>query len=81
MGGGGMGPILGIFTHIGSGASVLVAVPVWLATTYAVARTSFHYAVRRRQRELDELADRLAALAQSLVSRPALGDPRRALPR
>jgi hypothetical protein len=81
MGGGGMGPILGIFTHIGSGASVLVAVPVWLATTYAVARTSFHYAVRRRQRELDELADRLASLAQSLVPRPALSGPRRALPR
>jgi len=81
MGGGGMGPILGIFTHIGSGAGVLVAVPLWLATTYAVARTSYYYSVRRRQRELNGLADRLAALAQSLVPRPALGGPRRQLPR
>ena len=81
MGGGGMGLILGIFTHIGSGVGVLAAVPLWLATTYAVARTSYYYAVRRRQRELDGLADRLAALAQSLVPRPALGGPRRQLPR
>ena len=81
MGGGGMGPILGIFTHIGSGVAVLAAVPLWLATTYAVARTSFYYSVRRRRRELDGLADRLASLAQGLVPRPVLGGARQALPR
>ncbi|MGA2381868.1 MAG: serine/threonine-protein kinase [Gemmatimonadales bacterium] len=81
MGGGGIGPVFAIFTGLGAGTGVIAAVPFWLATTYAVARTSYYYAVRRRQRELDGLADRLAALAQSLLPRPALDGPRRQLPR
>jgi serine/threonine protein kinase len=81
MGGGGIGPVLGIFTGLGAGTAVIAAVPFWLALTYAVARTSYFYAVRRRQRELDGLADRLAALAQELVPRPALDAPRRQLAR
>ena len=81
MGGGGLGPIIGIFSGFSTAAGVMAIVPFWLATVYAVARTSYHYAVRRRQRELDGLADRLASLAQSLVPRPALGGARRQLPR
>jgi hypothetical protein len=81
MGGGGIGPVLGVFTGLGAGTAVIAAVPFWLALTYAVARTSYYYAVRRRQRELDGLADRLAALAQDLIPRPALGAPRRQLAR
>jgi hypothetical protein len=81
MGGGGMGPIIGLFAGFGTAVGVMVVVPFWLATTYAVARTSYYYAVRRRQRELDSLADRLAALAQELVPRRAPGGARQQLPR
>ncbi|MGH7537608.1 MAG: serine/threonine-protein kinase [Gemmatimonadales bacterium] len=75
MGGGGMGPIMGIFVgalHFPAAAMAMI-VPLWLATTYATARTAYRLTTRRRVRELEELADRLAALARELVpARPAL---------
>ncbi len=78
MGGGGMGPIIGIFIE---GLSVPEAalgavIPLWLLFTYATARTAYFYGVRRRQRTLEQLADRLAALARQMVpQRPALRGP------
>jgi hypothetical protein len=76
MGGGGMGLIIGVFASLGGGAAGVAVVPFWLATTFAVARTSYHFAVRRRQRELQGLLDRLTALAEELVPRrPALDAP------
>jgi serine/threonine protein kinase len=86
MGGGGLGPILGVTLdalQLGGGA-VAVLIPLWLMTTFATARTSYYYAVRRRSRALEELADRLEALARELaVPAPGLpSDPSRtALPR
>jgi serine/threonine-protein kinase len=82
MGGGGLGPILGVTLdalHLGGGA-VAVLIPLWLATTFATARTFYYYAVRRRSRALGELADRLEALARELaVPVPRLpSDPSRA---
>jgi len=78
MGGGGMGPIMGILfgaLHF-PGAAIAVIVPLWLATTFATARTAYHYGSKRRGRTLEELADRLAALARELVAeRPALPRP------
>ena len=76
LGGGGLGPLLGILAgNVGTVAAVM-AVPFWLVGVFAVARTSYFYSVRRRQRELGRLADRLAALAQELVAAgPALNAP------
>ncbi len=75
MGGGGMGPIIGIFAgalHIP--AAIPVIVPLWLATTFLTARTVFHRITGRRLRELEALADRLAALTRELIgARPVLG--------
>jgi serine/threonine protein kinase len=83
MGGGGMGPIIGIFAgalHIP--AAIPLIVPLWLATTFVTARTVFHRVSGRRMRELEALADKLAALTRELVAaRPALGrDERPRLP-
>ena len=69
MGGGGLGPMLGILggaLHVG-GPTLLMLVPLWLGTTFATARTAYYYSTRRRARELEDLADRLAALAQELA--------------
>ncbi len=82
MGGGGMGPIMGILVGaLNLPVAVAVVVPLWLATTYATARTAYHYSTQKRVRELTGLADRLAALGAELVSeRPALRNPERVLP-
>ena len=80
MGGGGMGPILGI----GIGAlhmppvALLFILPLWLGTTFATARTVYHYSTQRRARELERLVDRMAALVEELrdaVPRPKVYSP------
>jgi serine/threonine protein kinase len=72
MGGGGMGPLMGGL--IGGGVLVPGAaafiVPAWLTLTYATARASYSHAVRRRQKALGGLADRLAELARELIGEP-----------
>jgi hypothetical protein len=57
MGGGGMGPILGIgIGALSVSATVLVVlIPLWLGTTYAIARTAYHYSTKRRAHELERL--------------------------
>lgn len=69
MGGGGMGPIMGVlFGALNLPAIAAVAmVPAWLGITFATARATYHYSTRRRVRELEALADRLAALAGELT--------------
>lgn len=75
MGGGGVWPFIGIFVgalHLPV-AAIAVLVPAWLATTFATARTVYHYSTRRRARELEGLADRLVLVAREQVSeRPQL---------
>jgi hypothetical protein len=63
-----MGPIFGIgIGALGAPAAIFVAlVPLWLAATYATARTAYHYSTQKRTRELRRLADRLADLAEAL---------------
>lgn len=76
MGGGGMGPIMGILggaLHLGP--AVAVVVPLWLGTTYVIARTVYRNITTKRVRELENLADRLADFAQDIVPEP------RAIPR
>ena len=69
MGGGGMGPIIGIGVgafHL-AGAAFAAIVPLWLVTTYFTARTAFVRTSRRRMRQLESLADRLAGVVKELV--------------
>lgn len=71
MGGGGMGPILGILggaLHLGP--ITVVFVPIWLGITYATARYVYRRMTGKRAAELDNLANRLAALTQQLVVVP-----------
>src|SRR5437773_731268 len=72
MGGGGIGPIIGIFAGAlhATGPAFGVVVPLWLLTSFVTARTFYHYSTRRRMRDLERLADRLAALARELVPAP-----------
>jgi serine/threonine protein kinase len=69
LGGGGMGPIMGGL--IGGGvlvpAAAAVVVPLWFTMVYGIARTSYHYAVRRREKKMLELIENLAALARELI--------------
>jgi hypothetical protein len=82
MGGGGLGPIMGILGPSLGPLSVAIAVPLWLLATFATARSAYYYSVRRRRRQIEELMDRIAALAQGLVSqRPVLNAPGRPLVR
>jgi serine/threonine protein kinase len=76
MGGGGVWPVIGLLVgalHVPPGF-ISAIIPLWLATTYATARTTYRHKSRKRMRELEALADRLAALARELA-------PERALPR
>ena len=71
-----MGPLFGVFfgaMHL-PGAAAAFFVPAWLGLVFSGARTAFHYAVKRREKTLQELADRLAATATDLVgpSQPLL---------
>jgi len=78
MGGGGVWPVIAIFLgafHLPA-SSIAAIIPLWLTTTYATARTAYHRSSGRRARELEAVADRLAALARELAPvRPALRPP------
>ena len=68
MGGGGIGPIIGIFVGaFHAGAAIPAVIPLWLMTTYITARTVYRRVTRRRQRELEVLADRIEAMVRELV--------------
>ena len=49
---------------------MVIMVPLWLGVTYVTARTVYRRSSTRRARELEELANRLAALARELVEMP-----------
>ncbi len=74
LGGGGMGPIMGgLFGGFGlPGAAAVVIVPAWFLTVYGIARTSYYYATKRRDKTLRDLADRLEQLARELIADPKL---------
>jgi hypothetical protein len=68
MGGGGMGPIMGIFVGALNVPTLLaLIIPAWFATTYVTARTVYTRAVRRRAKEMEDVVDRLGALARELT--------------
>jgi serine/threonine protein kinase len=80
MGGGGMGPIMAILggaLHLPPVAFGVI-IPLWLATTYVTARTVYGMMSGRRARELEGVADRVAALTRELIpARPGLLSPGR----
>jgi hypothetical protein len=78
VGGGGLGPIVAL-TAGALHAPPLLAfmIPAWLITAYGIARTSFYYAVGRRQKVLNYLADRLADLSRELIGEKRLLPPPR----
>jgi serine/threonine protein kinase len=72
LGGGGMGPLMGIMfggLHLNPVGMVFV-IPMWLTLVFGTARTSYYYAVKRREKALSGLADRLAELARELIGEP-----------
>jgi len=52
--------------HVPGGLMGLI-IPAWLGTTYVTARFVYRTMTRRRAKELEEVADRLAAVAQELI--------------
>jgi len=71
MGGGGMGPMLGILGGVFHlGPAVIAVVPIWLSITYATARYVYRRMTRKRAADLENIANRLAALIQGLVEVP-----------
>jgi tRNA A-37 threonylcarbamoyl transferase component Bud32 len=68
MGGGGMGMLSAIFAGVlHSPGAIVVAIPVWLLLTFATARTTYSYASRRRDRQLAQIADRVAAVVEKAI--------------
>jgi len=68
MGGGGLGPMVGITAGALHNPPLLgFLIPAWLIFTYGVARSSFYYTVKRRERTLEKLIDRLADLSRELI--------------
>jgi hypothetical protein len=69
MGGGGMGILSGILAGVLQAPAVMIAaIPAWLAITYATARAVYSGTSQRRRRELSDLADRLAAVAEDEIN-------------
>jgi len=70
VGGGGLGLVLPAGAALLGPAGVVLMVPLWLTTVYGSARLIYRRTVRARARELEQLVDRLAALAEELAPRP-----------
>jgi hypothetical protein len=63
-GGGGLGPILGVgIGALGAGPEIALVAAGWVGGMYALARTIYRAVWRSRRTELEELSDRLAAIA------------------
>ena len=73
MGGGGLGIFFSALMAANLPILVPIVIPAWLLATYATARTVYRENTKRRSRELEALADSLAALTRELVrERPLL---------
>ena len=70
LGGGGAAPIMGglVGSQLLAPAALGFLIPAWIVIVYGVARTSYYYAVSRRRKELESLADRLAQVSQELIA-------------
>lgn len=71
VGGGGFGPIIGGLASItGAAALIPVLLPLWAGLTYGLTRTVYAKAAGKRRQTIEELGDRLAALATELAVQP-----------
>ena len=82
VGGGGLGLVLPGGAALAGTLGAVLIVPLWLGGVYVGARIIYRRSVRARARQLELLADRLAALARELApGQPALrAGERRRLP-
>ena len=68
VGGGGLGAIVAVTVETLQAPMALVAmVPLWIALVFSGTRSTYHYTVESRRRQLETLADRLAGLARQLT--------------
>ncbi|HET7374341.1 MAG TPA: serine/threonine-protein kinase [Gemmatimonadaceae bacterium] len=67
LGGGGTGPIIATVVALHAAPALPIVLPIWYAGVFVLARTSFQRLARRRQRELEQTADRLATTAAHLI--------------
>jgi hypothetical protein len=71
VGGGGFGPIIGGLVSVTGAASLIpVLLPLWAGLTYGLTRTVYAKAAGKRRQTIEELGDRLAALATELAVPP-----------
>ena len=76
LGGGGAGPMVGITAGaLHAPAALAFMIPAWLGLVYLTARTSYYYAVKRREKTLTLLIDRLTDLSRDLIGEPRLLPP------
>jgi serine/threonine-protein kinase len=69
MGGGGTGVVMAIVAGAMHAPFLIpLAIPAWLFTTYATARTVYRHNSRRRRSELEELADHLMSVVKDLIA-------------
>ena len=78
VGGGGLGMLGGIVGGaLHTPLALIALMPAWLLLTYGTARTAYSRSSRRRDRELEALADHLAMVIQEEVHQtPRLPGPR-----
>ena len=78
MGGGGFGLLGGIVGGaLNAPLALLFVMPAWLLITYGVARTTYSRSSRRREHELEALADHLAMVIEDEIHQaPRLPSPR-----
>jgi uncharacterized membrane protein len=78
MGGGGFGVLGGVVAGaLNAPLALLVALPAWILLTYGTARTIYSRSSRRRERELEALADHLAMVVEDEIHQaPRLPGPR-----
>ena len=67
LGGGGTGPVVGTVMALHAPAALPIVLPLWFAGVFVLARTSFQRLARRRERALEQAADRLATTATHLI--------------
>ncbi len=79
VGAGGLGPVIAVAVEAMKNPAALVfMVPAWVTLVYSSARSLYFHNTRSRQRQIEDLADRLAALARDVAVLPSdrrLGGP------
>jgi serine/threonine protein kinase len=70
VGGGGLGLVLPVGAALLGPVGAVLMVPLWLTTVYGGSRMIYRRVVRIRVRQMEQLVDRLAVLAEELAPAP-----------